>query len=256
MSRRLENHLSTLKELQTTESNLYDVLTANAQRVASGSPQQLTDQEINTIVKQIQTLSSSRTSLYNELDQLYKEQTGYSKEANDALSQQTMSLQLFEKDLNKTKQALTKLEDEKYNELKMVEINTYYTKKYQDQNSLMKWIVIIGVVVIVCNLLRRVIGEAAGYLSSLVIIIGGTFLLYKMYDMFTRRGDIYDEYQWQFTPNEKNTQYITDEPIFDIKGDIPMPFFCMDGSCCTGGTMYKEGEGCVPAGKSNISQGV
>jgi hypothetical protein len=242
---RLQTHLTTLQELQTSEANLYQVLTDNAQRVASGIQPQLTEQEINSILKQVQTLSSSRTSLYNDLNHLYQEQAGYSKEANQALAQQTMSLQLFEKDLNKSKQALSKLQDDTYNQLKMVEINTYYSKKSQTQTSFMKWTVIIGVIVLLSILSKRVVGDTVGgILSSIAMVIGGVILSQKLYDMYSRRSDIYDEYNWMNTPNANNTSYMGADPIFDISGSL-IPYFCYENSCCSTGTTYVDGSGCV-----------
>lgn len=248
----LQTHLTTLQELQTSEANLYQVLTDNAQRVASGIQPQLTEQEVNSILQQIQALSSSRTSLYNDLDQLYQEQAGYSKEATQALAQQTMSLQLFEKDLNKSKQALSKLQDDKYNQLKMVEINTYYSKKSQAQTSLMKWTLVVGLVILVCILSKRVIGGAGDVLTSIAMIIGGVILSRKIYDMYSRRSDIYDEYDWMITPNANNTSYMGAESIFDVSGSL-MPYFCYENSCCSTGTTYVDGSGCVADSVNVIS---
>ena len=243
---RLQTHLTTLQELQTSEANLYQVLTDNAQRVVSGIQPQLTEQEITSILQQIQALSSSRTSLYNDLDQLNQEQAGYSKEATQALSQQTMTLKLFEKDLNKSKKALSKLHDDKYNQLKMVEINTYYSKKSQAQTSFMKWVVVVGIVVLLSLLSKRLVGDAVGgMLSSIAMVLGGVILSRKLYDMYSRRSDIYDEYDWMITPNANNTSYMGADPIFDISGSL-LPYVCYESSCCYTGTTYVDGSGCVP----------
>ena len=57
-------------------------------------------------------------------------------------------LQVLEDEMNKSKTNLTALETNRDNQLKMVEINTYQSKSYDAQRRLMRFIAIIGVILL------------------------------------------------------------------------------------------------------------
>ena len=62
-----------------------------------------------------------------------------------SIDQQTETLQILEKELNRSKSKMTALKDEKLNHLKMIEITTYYSKQYDAQKQLMQLIAAFGV---------------------------------------------------------------------------------------------------------------
>ena len=141
----LQDTINKIDQLQKTEQQLYDALSQNAERVSLGKKDVFTSDDIQNITNQINSLSAARVNLYNTLAELYKSQVHLGKEVKISLDQQTETLQLLEKQLNKSKKEMASLQDQKLNQLKMIEITTYYSKQYDAQKRLMQIIAIVGV---------------------------------------------------------------------------------------------------------------
>ena len=67
MSESVDEMLSRIAKLQKTEEDLYHKLTENTQKIAMGSNDALSSDEIDSIKQTINELSASRVKLYNSL---------------------------------------------------------------------------------------------------------------------------------------------------------------------------------------------
>lgn len=245
----LQDTLDKIKQLQGTEEQLYKVLTQNAENVALGKPNTFTDTEIQDITTQINSLSASRVNLYNTLSEAYKSQASNENIAQEALAQQTKTLQLLEQELNKSKKKMAEMKDEKTNQLKMIEITTYYSKQYDAHRRLMKMIAVVCLCILIASMLQTIyepLGVVSKPLVILICIVGGFFIGKRIINMVLRRTDNYDEYIWPMAPTN-DTQLLTANisgPIIDISG-IEMPYVCASSSCCGEGTVWTDASGCI-----------
>jgi hypothetical protein len=236
----LKELMNEISQLQKTEEQLYVILDKNAENVALGREPTMSDTEINAITTQINSLTSNRVSLYNSLSAYYKNEIVLEKSVQKSLDQQTQTLQLLESELNKAKQNLAKQEDDRYNQLKMIEINSYFSKQYDAHIKLMRLITIVGLCMLGTLLLNYVepLKVVARPLFNLVLLVGIFLIIKVIIDMYLRRNDNYDEYTWPTAPsteedvNLSNTQTNTT----DISGiDLP---FCYGSNCCSTGTVW------------------
>ena len=131
----LQDTITKINELQNTEKQLYATLTKNAEQVALGRTNVFTEEEIEQMTNQINSLSAARVNLYNTLSDLYKAQITSESTMKASIDQQTETLQLLETELNRSKKKMTEIKDEKLNHLKMIEITTYYSKQYDAQKE-------------------------------------------------------------------------------------------------------------------------
>ena len=230
----LQDTINKIEQLQKTEQQLYDALSQNAERVSLGKKDVYSTQDIQNITNQINSLSAARVNLYNTLAELYKSQVHLGKEVKISLDQQTETLQLLEKQLNKSKKELASLENEKLNQLKMIEITTYYSKQYDAQKRLMQMIAIYGVSLLICSFIKY------SPLTYLIAIIGGMLIAIRIFNMSMRTNYDYDEIKWLFPPS--------------LKGDDTHPIgltgpgvghICAGSSCCADGTEWDSDSGCV-----------
>ena len=109
----MKDILDKIAQLQQSEENLYSTLTKNSENVALGKPNTFSEEDIDNITTQINSLSAARVNLYNFISQMYHDQNENEKVAQSSLEQQTKTLQLLEIELNKSKQRMTELKDEK-----------------------------------------------------------------------------------------------------------------------------------------------
>ena len=240
----IQQLLNEISQLQKTEEQLYKVLTRNAQNVALGKESTMTDSEISTLTTQINSLTSTRVNLYNSLAQYYQHEIVNEKTTKKTSQQQTETLKILERELNKSKQNLAKLEDEKYNQLKMIEINSFFSKQYDAHIRLMKLITVVGMCMLATLLLNYAgpLKVASKPLFNIVMVVGVFLIIKLIIDMYLRKNDNYDEYSWFAAPttsdgiNTANTSTATS--FIDVSGvDIP---FCIGSSCCSEGTLWDE----------------
>lgn len=231
----LQDTLTKIDQLQKTEQQLYDALSENAERVSLGKKDVYSSEDIQNITNQINSLSEARVNLYNTLSTLYKSQVVFSKEVKESLDQQTETLQLLEKNLNKSKKELASLQNEKLNQLKMIEITTYYSKQYNAQKRLMQIIAIVGVCLLICSYI--------GYspLTYLIAIVGGILITIRIFNMSMRSNYDYDEISWLLPPNMNSS----DSNSIGITGPT-IGTLCAGSSCCSEGTIWDSNAGCVP----------
>jgi hypothetical protein len=245
----LQSTLNKIKDLQKAEERLYKTLTMNAQYVASGKKNTLSNTEITEITTQINTLSASRTNLYNLISTLYQQEVKNTGSLKTSYDQQIHTLEMLEIQLSKSKKKLSELKDEKYNQLKMIEINTYYSKQYDAYRRFFRIITIIGICILctfVLDYFPRV-SFLASPTRKLIYIVGGFIILRRLLNMYRRSYTDYDEFEWPHAPTSlKDLTYAnSSQPVLDVSGiDLP-DYLCAAGGCCGLGTIWKDEGGCV-----------
>ena len=169
--------------------------------------------------------------------------------------EQIKTLELLEKNLSEAKKKLAKLEDQKYNQLKMIEINAYYSKEYDAYRQFFKLITIVGLCILFTVVLDyfNIFSGFTRFLRAVIFIIGGVFIIKQYIGMQTRSNTNYDEYTWMAAPTTKDEfgVYSSSAPIVDISG-VNVPYICAADGCCGEGTIWKDNEGCVLDTNYNI----
>jgi hypothetical protein len=237
-----------LRQSQKMEENLYSILIKNAENVAQGRTNQLTQAEKDEIVAQINQFSAYRTSLYQLIWTNYRSQIISENAASDTSAIQLKTLELLEKEMNKSKKNMTKLKDEHLNAMKMVEINTYYSKQYLQYQKFMKTIVVIVLLLIVSTLIRNRLSETVGNgLFAAVVSVGFLVMLYQIIDIYRRSMTNYDTYTWPLAPTSAATLESSNDSVVDVSGALvtSMPDVCAGAYCCGTGTVWSDTSGCV-----------
>ena len=245
----LQDILDKIAQLQQSEEDLYATLTQNSENIALGNPSTLSDDEIQNVIAQINSLSAARVNLYNFISETYQSQSENDQITQDALDQQTKTLQLLEAELNNSKQKMSDLNDQKENQLKMIEINTYYSKQYDAYKRLMQLITIVGVCLLVTIVLDYTpLSMLSKPLGIIVCIIGVFLILIRIFSMARRSNTNYDEFKWLNTPSLTYTvdqaNKVNTNPIIDISG-VSLEYICAEGSCCGPGTVWSDVSGCI-----------
>lgn len=241
-----------IQNLQTIENQLLQNLEMD---LAQGN---LTESEVNTTIDQINSISSMRMNLFDSLGSYNQFYQTNLKMANDTLYQQTQVLDILETKLNDNKKKILALAENKNNNIRLAEINSYYSEKYKAQARFMKIVILLILPVLISAILvkRNLIPyKVFKYISVIVGVISFFFLVNQLYFFSTRNNMVYQETNVRFNTNNVSTTPFGDSSGNDVSGNDPwfISFnntssssssssnVCTGSSCCSPGMSYNTG---------------
>ena len=255
MQERNEQTLTDIKNLQEIEQELYDSL--NERYVSSnGTYHYLSSDQKTKIISRINEISQMRVNLYSNLKDMYSFFQKNVSSSNTTLAEQMMAIEIVENELAESKRRLQLLEDDKSNKLRLVEINTYYGKKYNAHSGIMKTIVIMCIPILIIGILssRGILSNnITGGLITIIIIIGIISIGSQIIDLSNRDNMNFDEYDWNFNPDDAPTDGITTS-ISNDPWAIPT-LTCIGEQCCDKYSTYNADQNiCIPNAVGNAYQ--
>ena len=156
---RADASIHRIKEIDRSEKSLYqqlekivnDINTMNNQlTLIKGKPEEESNEMIirqniknlenvqKQLVLQIKQLSADRIQLYKDLGDKYVDLQTVVNESKDDLIAQTTVAGVMDKELSNIEKEMNNLVEEKQRKMKLIEIDTYYGKRYKSYTDLMK----------------------------------------------------------------------------------------------------------------------
>ena len=233
--------ISSIRMLQDVEKRLFSNLEAS---VASRKP--LVEQE--KIIDEMNKTAVTRTNLYKNLLSIYENQQSEVSDTRQDLVDQKAVVKIFEDEMNRAKANFNAIKQESANKLRMVEINTYFGKKYQAYANMLKIVVIACLPLILFALLSKrglIPSGLSKGLSIIVIIIAGYLVLRRWIDLLSRDNMVFDQFNWQFDPARERKSSATG--TFDLRKSADewassfakdFGITCFGADCCSDGMRY------------------
>ena len=226
-----EQILNDIQTLQSMEQQLFSNLETNTN---------LTSQEQQQIITKMNQLSNMRINLYKTVGNVNKYFQNALTSSQGTLQEQTAAISIIEEELNKSKQRLEMLQQEKTNKVRLVEINDYYGSKYAEHGRLMRIIIFTLVPVIILAILNNkgILPTNIYYgLIIIISIIGAGFFWKTVYSIILRDSMNYHEYDWFFNPAwapDRTGGVGLDDPWLTTirKGT------CVGQACCSDGQIW------------------
>jgi len=240
MKERSSSTIKNIKDLQDLEKTLYSSIENSA---SSPNPPSLQEQE--QAIRRINELSKMRSTLFGSLQDSYMmNQYQVAQTRNDLVDELT-SVKVIEGELNNSKNQMNALKQEKINKLRMVEINTYYGKRYESHTDLMKIIIIACVPILLITILSKksiIPRNIANILSAVVIVIFIIVMWNRMRDILFRDNMDYDQYDFPFDPQNVDLDSGDPSNIVYLPQALDMGIQCVGDACCTGTNMIYDKE--------------
>ena len=234
--------LDNISKLQAQEKDLYNSLDNS----------NLSSEEKQQIINKINEISQMRINMYASMKDIYSYYQQNISASRNTLGQEMIAIDILENELNESKKRLNALEDDKYNKLRLVEINTYYGKRYAAHTTILKLIVIMCIPIITLSFLvnRGVLQTNLYYfLTGIVIIITVILLGYQIIDISNRDNMNFDEYNWYFKKSDapKATEINSDSTNINLDPWSMPTFTCIGADCCNENSTYDENlNKCIP----------
>jgi len=237
LQERNQQVLNNISQLQTQEKALYDSL----------DDVSLSSEQKQQIINRINEISQMRMNLYAGLKDMYSFYQQNVSASRSTLGQSIAAIDVLENELNQSKIRMNLIEDQKYNKLRLVEINTYFGKRYNAHSRLMKTIVFICIpVIILAVLANKGILPTNIYrlLVVIILVIGAVLIGLQLIDMSNRDDMNWDEYNWYFDRNNAPSDTTEGTPS-DPWGSASIT--CVGSACCYEGSTYDSEQNiCVP----------
>ena len=248
----IEDILNQIKGLQDTEQSLMTQLDIAASSAGFNS----SDPEITTLLSNINNISETRKALFEAVsDKLAVLQEGVSDSRVNLVGQLTL-LKVAESQLNDAKTKMNSLENRNDTKMRLVQINTYYGKRYEFQSKLMQKIIMVCIPLLVLFILKKksMIPELiSNYAIGITIAVGAIFIIRNMWDIYTRSNMNFDEYDWKYEDPSKSAPSIwqynkdnllkIDNPLKTLMKNLGI---CVGDDCCADGLYFdKEKQKCV-----------
>jgi hypothetical protein len=184
--------LNDIQSLQAIEKSLFATLESNPN---------LTTAQQEEIINKINDISNMRINFYHTLNDVNSYFQTALTNSQGTLQEQATAIGIVETELNEAKTELSLLEEEKNNKIRLIEINNFYSDKYADHTTLMKYIMFMLIPIIICLILlnKNIISTNVFYgLLIFISSIGGYFILTKLMSIWNRDNMNYQEFNWYF----------------------------------------------------------
>ena len=231
LQERNQQVLNNISQLQTQEKELYNSL----DDVTLSSVQK------HQIINKINEISQMRTNLYAGLKNMYSFYQENVSQSRSLLGQSMTAIDVLENELNQAKIRMNLIEDEKYNKLRLVEINTYFGKRYNAHSKLMKTIVILCIPIIILAVLanRGILPQNLYKLLIVIILVVGSISIgLQLIDMSNRDNMNWDEYNWYFDKNNAPSDTTQGTPKDPWQSWETSKITCIGSACCYDDSTY------------------
>lgn len=236
-----KNLLSKIKNLQTAQQRLQTEL--------NSLPPNDNFKRQQLLVTQIDDINAEKVQLFKNLASLSFTLQDEYNESTDDLKARTEMLQLVEEQLESSKKRLMEARNENINNLRMTEINNYYSGYYNIYLRLFRYIIYTCVCLVLVVFLRQrfiINNNISNVLAFIIVTIGGFFIITTLLDFSYRNNMVINQYDFPFDPHSsKHSKH--DGSEFDIggewidelkhwKNDIELleKGECLGPSCCVG----------------------
>ena len=252
------NSINFSQGTEQTITNITDLQTMEMQLYTSLDNISLTQAERSSIINRINQLAQTRMTLYQGISNMASVYQENITTSNNTIQEQLLAIDIVENELNVAKRRLNLLEENKYNKLRLVEINTYYGKQYNAYKDIAKNIVYICILVLSIVILgKNGILPTNVYiaLNVLIITIGAVIVGSQIVNVSNRDNMNFDEYNWYFDKSKAPTD--TTDSTTGALDPWAMPgVTCVGSMCCdqTNGFVYDSVQNiCILSGKTNTN---
>ena len=225
--------IQTINQIDSQMGSLYQ----NLEQLSVQSSPDLNKQ--NKIIQEIENLQKLKQNLYQNLSNSYSSMQANVAEARDALVNEVAVGNVVNNELQNANKNLKVLQQERFNKLRMAEINDYYSDKYTTQTDVMRTIVYFCIPILILGILMKkniipqnialgIIGVLAGICIFIVIMQG--------IDIMRRSNMVFDEYKFPFDAEAAADQAGSGTGDQPVKRDLTLN--CAGSACCPEGNDF------------------
>jgi len=209
------------------------------------------NKRIDNNIKELDSIADNRMTTAKNINKASRFARKYNSFKRAELNDKRKLERVMKRDLNNKRELHNTLVANKASKMRTVEINNYYTSKYNAQADIMKIIIIICLPLLIITILSKksIISQSVSeVLTGIVVFVGVIVVVRKIYDLSRRNNMNFDEYEWGDVKHDTNdpTANISENDSGSLLKDTLMSGGCIGEKCCKDDMYYDEIEGyCV-----------
>lgn len=243
--------MSTVDGLSASQSQLLTSIQQlqNAQREnmnAYASAQTTNERtRIMNRMKENEALRSNLLASAGMVNLVQNQQTDNQRAAAEDLA---LVLKIAENELKTQREQLDALQASYNGKKRMIELNTYYGKRFMAQSGVLKIFIYMCIPVLILAILANA-GLFPSYIAGImivaIVVVGVVYIYAAVRDINRRDNQNFDEYTWEFDPSRVGTIV---NPNYGVTGTGANGNIvgCFNGKCCGANTKWDAPSGtCV-----------
>jgi hypothetical protein len=225
--------IQSINQIDTQIQSLYQQL---EQLSVVSNPDLNKQQQILDEIQQLQTL---KEDLYNNVSENYASTQANVVESRNALVNEVAVGQIVQNELKHANKNLKVLQNQRNDNLRMAEINDYYSEKYLTQTNVMKTIVYFCIPILILGILmkkeiipKNIALGIIGILAGICIFV----IIMQTIDIIQRSNMVFSEYKFTTNPDELANEAGSGNG--SQPQTVDMTLNCAGESCCPTGNSY------------------
>lgn len=225
--------IQTINQLDKQIKSLYEKI----QQISVKSNPNLTDQ--TKILKEIEQLEALKEDLYTNIGDNYASTQANIVQSKADLANEVAVGNIVKNQLKNSNKNLKILNNQRYNNLRMAEINDYYSDKYSTQTKIMKTIVYFCIPILILGILMKkefiptnIALAIIGLLSGICIFI----VIMQSIDISSRSNMVFSEYNFESNPDELASEAGSGNGSQPQQLDMTLK--CAGEACCPTGNNF------------------
>lgn len=185
-------------------NNLYSEL-ADSLSSANNSPQ-----ESENIIKNIEVLLNVKSILIANYVQMNASTQDLTEAQKIAYMETMAAIAASNKEIEETKKKIAILNQDKYNKLRLIEINNYYGNQYNSYQKVIYMVILYCFILLILVILKNKQILPPKPFGILVVILTAVFIItigYMIIDIRNRNNMVFDEYSYNFNYNQTIQNY-------------------------------------------------
>ena len=201
----LKIQLESISKIQDQQTELYSNLEVLGASASNDISSEAVQKQIKEIFKNIENLNNVKNSIFESLLTSFQLNQSQLNASRFAYADSITALQIIEENLRNKQNILNDALAIRDNSERMVGINTYYTRRYEEHSKVLKYVILFCGIIILAIFFMK-IGIINNTISSIIIIaslatgiiiIGG-----RVWDLSRRSNIDYDQYKFRFNPSD------------------------------------------------------
>ena len=231
----LENSQESLQEISEISTIIQDLYKQLEQSLSNPN---VTTAESDNIIRNIETLSNVKKILVENYVRTNKNAQQSTIAEEIAYNETQQAMRAIQLEIEASKNKIAMLDQDKYNRLRLIEINNYYGLQYKNSRRIIIFVICVSVLFLITIILKNkgIISQRVFYYINIVVFVVAIIIfLGLLRNAYMRNNMNFEEYDFPFNYGAVVSDYPISTSSSSTTTSSSSNYFglpCVGSSCC------------------------